>query len=180
MTGRRIKMSVTLTFEAPTCCATRGQLMIYRDGVKWSATASVFSGFQDVVEVGSRGLPPVKRFQRPPRPSKSHVAGTTRSGTLPTSIRPRVLGSMRCKQAQSRALVLLAAVVSRQSLLQDVDPEIHASEHQDRNNHHDKPINQSLIVANLQVLVTLHLIRKNVKHSPSLRIRRARAGRHQL
>src|SRR6516225_3862527 len=80
MTGRRIKMSVTLTFEAPTCCATRGQLMIYRDGVKWSANASVFSGFQDVVEdgipadsprsSGSNGLPAVE----------VPVAGTTRSG----------------------------------------------------------------------------------------------------
>lgn len=93
---------------------------------------------------------------------------------------PGVLGSMGCKQAQSRALVLLAAVVSRQFLLQDVDPEIQASEHQDRNNHQDKPINQSLIGANLQVPVTLHLIRKNVKHDPSLRIRRDCAGRHPV
>ena len=153
--------------------------MIYRDGVKWSATASVFSGFQDIVEDGMPEDHPVKPFQRPVELPPKSLAQRDPGNFLRRSD-PGVLGSMGCKQAQSRALVLLAAVVSRQFLSQDVDPEIHASEHQDRNNHHDKPINQSLIVANLQVLVTLHLIRKNVKHDPSLRIRRDCAGRHPV
>ena len=120
--------------------------MIYRDGVKWSAAASVFSGFQDVVEVG-----------------------------IPADFRR--WGVNKLNRARS---FLLAAVVSRKFLLQDVDPEIQASEHQDRHNHHDQPINQSLVGANLQVLVTLHLIRKNVKHDPSLPIRRDCAGRHPV
>jgi exosome complex RNA-binding protein Rrp42 (RNase PH superfamily) len=74
---------------------------------------------------------------------------------------------MGCKQLL--ALVLLAAVVSGPCLLQDLDPEIQASERQDRNHHHNKPINKPLTVANLQVLVTLHLIGKNVKHDSTFK-----------
>ena len=39
--------------------------MIYRDGVKWSAASSVFSGFRTLLKTEYPRIPPVKRFQRP-------------------------------------------------------------------------------------------------------------------
>ena len=64
--------------------------MIYRDGVKWSAAAPVFPGFQDVVEVG---IPAVKRFQRPVEVPPASLAQRDRGSFLRRSD-PRVLGSM--------------------------------------------------------------------------------------
>ena len=50
--------------------------MIYRDGVKWSAAASVFSGFQDVVEDGMPADPPSSGSNDPSNclPSRWHNA----------------------------------------------------------------------------------------------------------